>query len=112
MKEEGTSLAAMAPFISRKQEDEEGLHHYKLHGEIMMLIIIVMFSVFLVFLVMVPCVRRCRDPESGHAEYIFNKRLWFPWKAKRNDDEDASEVSVLQFKSRSTSQELPIRQIP
>ncbi|KAF5744488.1 hypothetical protein HS088_TW07G00060 [Tripterygium wilfordii] len=84
----------MAPF-SPKQEYEEDLpishdKHYKLHGEIMMLIVIVMFSVFLVFLVMVPCVRRRRDPESGLADHIFKCKchLWLPRKGRRNDEDD------------------------
>lgn len=61
----------MAPGNFPKQTEDEivfmGDKRYGLHGEILMLVLVIAFSVFLVLLVALPCVKRnnSRDSESG-----------------------------------------------
>lgn len=62
---------AMAPGNFPKQPEDEivfmGDKRYGLHGEILMLVLVIVFSVFLVLLVALPCVKRnnSKDSESG-----------------------------------------------
>lgn len=61
----------MAPGNFPKQTEDEivfmGDKRYGLHGEILMLVLVIAFSVFLVLLVALPCVKRnnSRGSESG-----------------------------------------------
>ncbi|KAJ6895888.1 hypothetical protein NC651_022196 [Populus alba x Populus x berolinensis] len=39
--------------------------HFGLHGEILMFVVVAIFFIFLISLVLVPCLKRGRTPESG-----------------------------------------------
>lgn len=103
MKKEETWSAglspAMAPGNFPKQPEDEivfmGDKRYGLHGEILMLVLVLAFSVFLVLLVALPCIKRStsRNSESGSSSGVSapssiplqQKRKFsfaFPWLRK------------------------------
>ncbi|CAK8565969.1 unnamed protein product [Lathyrus sativus] len=46
--------------------------NYALHGKIILLVVVIGFSLFMVFIFMIPCVKkhatRCQEPETGHGD--------------------------------------------
>ncbi|KAF8102502.1 hypothetical protein N665_0198s0202 [Sinapis alba] len=62
-----TVEAALSP------EDGEPVHftrdkHYAMHGEILMMVLVVSFAVFLLFLVLLPCLKRRYTHHSDLSE--------------------------------------------
>ncbi|CAH8360506.1 unnamed protein product [Eruca vesicaria subsp. sativa] len=54
-------------------EDGERVHftrdrHYAMHGEILMMVLVVSFAIFLVFLVLLPCLKRRYTHHSDLSE--------------------------------------------
>ncbi|KAL9404739.1 hypothetical protein Peur_001711 [Populus x canadensis] len=75
-----SSSPAMVPIYAPQEQREPPLSHDKyfaLHGGILMLVLVGFFSIFLISLVLVPCLKRSRTPESG-------------------DDDDDDEDSTMQ----------------
>ncbi|CAL5202561.1 unnamed protein product [Lathyrus oleraceus] len=46
--------------------------NYALNGKIMLMVFVIVFSLFMVLIFMIPCVkkhaRRCHEPETGHGD--------------------------------------------
>ncbi|KAJ7964228.1 putative Transmembrane protein [Quillaja saponaria] len=60
---------AMIPASANSQQQDElqfsDDKHYAKHGEIMLLVLVIAFSLFIFLIVTIPCLRRGRDLESG-----------------------------------------------
>ncbi|KAG6735351.1 hypothetical protein NC652_002937 [Populus alba x Populus x berolinensis] len=59
---------AMVPIYAPQEQREPPLSndkYFALHGGILMLVLVGFFSIFLISLVLVHCLRRSRAPESG-----------------------------------------------
>lgn len=108
------SAAAATPSISLSiapQQDDQlpFLHdkHYALDGEIMMFVLVVFFSIFILFLVMLPCLRRIRNHDSGCSDtsVAAQQSSLLPWLIrKRRIDEEVS----LQCQISEVSRKFPL----
>lgn len=101
--------------LSPRQEDELVFmrdKRYGLHGEILMLVLVASFSLFLVVLVAFPCMKRSRNsPESGVLDSPSveqQRNYYFPWlKKSRRVDGDAPGECQLQC-SNEISRKFPL----
>ncbi|XP_040992050.1 uncharacterized protein LOC121238995 [Juglans microcarpa x Juglans regia] len=89
---------AMAP-AAGNSESEDGLlflrdKHFELHGEIMMFALVAFFSLFILFLVMLPYLKRLSNHESEYSGSVAPQNCPFPWLRKRRMEDVAPEVSL------------------
>lgn len=108
---------AMAPGNFPKQPEDEivfmGDKRYGFHGEILMLVLVLAFSVFLVLLVALPCIKRntSSDSESGSGasssiQHQQNRNFAFAFPWLRTPDAAARECHL------QTSNEIISRKFP
>ncbi|KAJ1376445.1 putative transmembrane protein [Sesbania bispinosa] len=78
------------------QQLEDGVQfsddkHYALHGKIMLLVIVITFSLFLMFILMIPClknrVRRSHESETDGSDSIAGRK-------RRSSKEDITEFAM------------------
>lgn len=92
---------ALAP-AAGNSKPEDGLlflrdRHFELHGEIMMFALVAFFSLFILFLVMLPYLKRLCNHESEYADSVAPQNCSFPWLRKRRMEADGTpDVSSLQ----------------
>ncbi|KAK9998315.1 hypothetical protein SO802_017918 [Lithocarpus litseifolius] len=90
---------SMAPSYNPQQQQDELLflkdRHFELHGEIMMFVLVAMFSLFILFLVVLPCLR-VRHLSNHEPDSVAQTKCPLPWlkTRRRNIDEITPEVSL------------------
>lgn len=86
------------PQQQQQQQQDELLflkdRHFELHGEIMMFVLVAMFSLFILFLVVLPCLR-VRHLSNHEPDSVAQTKCPLPWlkTRRRNIDEITTEVS-------------------
>ncbi|KAE8039313.1 hypothetical protein FH972_011737 [Carpinus fangiana] len=68
--------------------------HFELNGEIMMFVLVAVFSLFILFLVLLPCLKRSSGQESGqeseHSGSVTRQKCPLPWRRKQRRMEDVT----------------------
>ena len=64
--------------------------HFELNGEIMMFVLVAVFSLFILFLVLLPCLKRSSDQESEHSGSMTRQKCPLPWPRKQRRMEDVT----------------------
>ncbi|XP_008221399.1 PREDICTED: uncharacterized protein LOC103321376 [Prunus mume] len=111
-------LLTMSPAMAPNQDqDRDGIpflsdRHFALHGEVMMVVVVVLFAAFILCLAVLPCLKRAKSPQprlnsvdeedSAVVEKPFNCfSLWL--KKKRTDDVGAQENGAAELPLTSSS---------
>lgn len=111
-------LLTMSPAMAPNQDqDQDGIpflsdRHFALHGEVMMVVVVVLFAAFILCLAVLPCLKRAKSPQqqlnsvdeedSAVVEKPFNCfSLWL--KKKRTDDVGAQENGAAELPLTSSS---------
>ncbi|KAI5321662.1 hypothetical protein L3X38_030733 [Prunus dulcis] len=105
---------AMAPNQDQEQDGIPFLsdRHFALHGEVMMVVVVVLFAAFILCLAVLPCLKRAKSPQlrlnsvdeedSAVVAKPFNCfSLWL--KKKRTDDVGAQENGAAELPLTSSS---------
>ncbi|ONH99837.1 hypothetical protein PRUPE_6G052800 [Prunus persica] len=111
-------LLSMSPAMAPNQDQEQdGIpflsdRHFALHGEVMMVVVVVLFAAFILCLAVLPCLKRAKSPQlrlnsvdeedSAVVAKPFNCfSLWL--KKKRTDDVGAQENGAAELPLTSSS---------
>ncbi|KAK2652921.1 hypothetical protein Ddye_012777 [Dipteronia dyeriana] len=93
----------LSPAMAPDDDDAKYLHlvgdkRYALHGEIFMLVLLLGFSLFLVLLVALPCLKRSRDTESAgsHRRWCFMSRKRKPRRVDDGDEEASGGIGNVE----------------
>ena len=96
---------SMAPSYNSQQQQQQQQQqdellflkdrHFELHGEIMMFVLVALFSLFILFLVVLPCLR-VRHLSNHEPDSVAQTKCPLPWlkTRRRNIDEITPEVSL------------------
>ncbi|KAK7844828.1 hypothetical protein CFP56_010276 [Quercus suber] len=96
---------SMAPSYNPQQQQQQQQQqdellflkdrHFELNGEIMMFVLVAMFSLFILFLVVLPCLR-VRHLSNQEPDSVAQRKCPLPWlkTRRRNIDEITPEVSL------------------
>ncbi|KAL6275615.1 hypothetical protein ACE6H2_019216 [Prunus campanulata] len=109
-------LLSMSPAMAPNQ-DQDGIlflrdRHFALHGEVMMVVVVVLFAAFILCLLVLPCLKRAKSPrprlnsvdeeDSAVVAKPFNCfSLWL--KKERRDDVGAQENGAAELPLTSSS---------
>lgn len=64
--------------------------HFETNGKIMMFVLVAVFSLFILFLVMLPCLKRASHQEPEHSGSVTPPKCPLPWPRKRRRMDDVT----------------------
>jgi ubiquinone biosynthesis protein UbiJ len=73
--------------------------HFELHGEIMMFVLVAIFSLFILFLVILPCLKRASHQETEYAGSVTRLKCPLPWLRNRRRMDDVTPQGSVQGES-------------
>ena len=104
------SMAPANNYPQPQQQDDEIMFlrdkNFELHGEIMMFVLVAIFFLFILFLIMLPCLRQPSNHEPEYSDSVAPKKCPLPWLRKRRRIEDVTTEGSLQLQGETSTIEV------